>query len=240
MGKELLISPTGAYDLFDGEIKVCLIDVEKIDHFQSSKYANIPCEWEGKPVLEIEGFGVIGEHGKGYGRIGLQECYKLAQKISEGRIIVDATWGAGPFYEHCGFKGVKEGEPGIKYFEPTPEAIKALFPEKQNSKNQCLLKERESDLDFQMDFQLDDIPAPTDDIGNQNQEKTGGIKDLLALKAQKLDKASEHERQERENAVKQAEKIGEPLSRENVKKLRDKEEKARLEMYKQLLKQRGP
>jgi len=152
-----------AYNMFDGEQKVGEADVTVLAAFEPSKYPGCPEAWKGKSVLEIEGFGIFGidggGHGRGYGRAGLQECYKLAQEVSDGRMVVHATWGAGPFYEHCGFKGEQAGKEGIKYFEPTEEALGALFPKGRGVHARLSLQKKPPE-DFQFDFegiQLDDI-----------------------------------------------------------------------------------
>ena len=94
------ISNMFAYDMFEGDTKVgtCNISIH-------SQYSGFQCPdtWKDKSVLEIDGFGTFQRNG--YGRAGLQKCYELSQQMGcEGRIVVHATWGAGSFYEHCGFR----------------------------------------------------------------------------------------------------------------------------------------
>ena len=60
----------------------------------------------------------------------------------------------------------------------------------------------------------------------------------LESKAVALDKASAKQRKAREDAVAKAEKAGKPLSKEEVKKLRDAEGRARARAYKGMLEQR--
>ena len=147
----------GSYDMFDGETKVGSLDVALIKAFPVAGYPGCPDAWNGKPVLEIEGIGVFGlenaGHGRGYGRFGLQACYKLAQNLSEGRMVVHAIWKAGPFYEHCGFRGLHAGEEGIKYFEPTQKALCALFPKGKEMPPTFTIKKRPRE-NFQFDFEL--------------------------------------------------------------------------------------
>ena len=70
--------------------------------------------------------------------------------------------------------------------------------------------------------------------------ENGGLKKMLTLasKEKELDKASEKQRKAREDAVAKAEKTGKPLSKEEVKKLRDAEGRARAKAYKGLLEER--
>ncbi|MDY6407640.1 MAG: hypothetical protein SPL08_02925 [Pseudomonadota bacterium] len=60
----------------------------------------------------------------------------------------------------------------------------------------------------------------------------------LASKEKALNKASEKQRKTREDEVAKAEKAGKPLSKEEVKKLRDAEGRARAKAYKGMLEQR--
>ena len=70
--------------------------------------------------------------------------------------------------------------------------------------------------------------------------KNGRLKEMLTLasKEKALDRASEKQRKAREGAVAKAEKAGKPLSKEEVKKLRDSEGRARARAYKGMLEQR--
>ena len=163
---------SGSYDMFDGDAQIGEADIAVLDTFESSNYPGCPSEWNGKTVLEIEGFGVFGDgedlHGKGYGRLGLQKCYELAQKLSEGRMVVHATWGAGPFYEHCGFKGMNKGKEGIKYFEPNLETLQLLFPPPKKINQAFQLKKRpKEDCEFDMREFLSDLK----ESGAQKEEK---------------------------------------------------------------------
>lgn len=154
---------SGSYDMFDGDAKIGEADIAILDAFDPSGYPGCPSEWNGKTVLEIEGFGVFGDgedlHGRGYGRLGLQKCYELAQKLSEGRMVVHATWGAGSFYEHCGFKGMNKGREGIKYFEPNPETLQLLFltPPRKIEQTFQLKKRPKEDFEFNMDEFLSNL-----------------------------------------------------------------------------------
>lgn len=160
-----------AYDMFDGDTKIgtCNISIHpKHDSYQC------PASWKDKPVLEIDGFGTVGFHGKGYGRAGLQKCYELSQQMGcEGRIVVHATWGAGSFYEHCGFNSNNLGKPGIKYFEPTPENLKKLF--KGGKKDNFLFKENIPDFSAFADFNLDDFDQHKSDQKSIENDIEGGV-----------------------------------------------------------------
>lgn len=74
----------------------------------------------------------------------------------------------------------------------------------------------------------------------KSRAKSGGLKKMLTLasKEKALDKASEKQRKEREEEVAKAEKAGKPLSKEEVKKLRDAEGRARARAYKGMLEER--
>lgn len=145
------ISNIFAYDMFAGDTKVgtCNISI----HPQYSGF-QCPDTWKDKSVLEIDGFGTFQRNG--YGRAGLQKCYELSQQMGcEGRIVVHATWGAGSFYEHCGFNSYNPGKPGIKYFEPTPENLEKLF--KGGEKDNFLFRESAPDFNAFANFNFDDF-----------------------------------------------------------------------------------
>ena len=125
-----------SFDMMDGDVKVGMMQISVHKQKKASRGKNqiYPDSWfigyseQLKPVLEIDGFGTIGYHGRGYGKAGLQRAYEMSiEHGCGGRIEVHATWGAGSFYEHCGFVGKNKGEPGIKYFEPTKENIAMLY-----------------------------------------------------------------------------------------------------------------
>lgn len=125
-----------AFDMVDGDKTVGQMNVSVHKQKTSSRGESqiYPDSWfigdteQLKPVLEIDGFGTVGNQGGGYGRAGLQRAYEMSlEKGCDGRVEVHATWGAGSFYEHCGFVGKNKGQPGIKYFEPTEENIVALY-----------------------------------------------------------------------------------------------------------------
>lgn len=140
-----------AYDMFEGDTKVgtCNISIHP-------QYSGVQCPetWKDKPVLEIDGFGTFQRNG--YGRAGLQKCYELSQQMGcEGRIVVHATWGAGSFYEHCGFNSDNPGQPGIKYFEPTSENLEKLF--KGGKKDNFSFRENRPDFSAFANFNFDDF-----------------------------------------------------------------------------------
>ena len=128
-----------------------------------------------KPILEIDGFGTCGfsevddsgnpivYQGKGYGRAGLQRAYEISlEKGCEGRMEVYATWGAGSFYEHCGFACMdnkNRGHPGIKYFEPTKENIAKLY---KGGRNETLSLQPANVMDCS-GVNLDDLLAEIED-----------------------------------------------------------------------------
>ena len=79
------------------------------------------------------------------------------------------------------------------------------------------------------------LPRIKEQVKKQEKEDKKGFSDLLT-KAKALDRASAKERRQRETLVKMADEAGIPLSKEEVKKLRDKEERARLKVAKRFLK----
>ena len=79
------------------------------------------------------------------------------------------TWGAGSFYEHCGFNSDNPGKPGIKYFEPTPENLEKLF--KGRKKDNFLLKENIPDFSAFADFNLDDFEQHKSDQKRSDNNK---------------------------------------------------------------------
>ena len=94
------------------------------DSWFIDKYSNIVL-----PTLEITGLEALNKKGTGQGRLCLQALYKLSRrKGCGGRLQVIASFGAGTFYEHCGFQGPQNGADGIKYFDPTPQSLALLFP----------------------------------------------------------------------------------------------------------------
>ena len=128
-----------AFDMVDGDKTVGTMNVS-VHHQKTSSRGEkqiYPDSWfigeteQLKPILEITGLGTIWHQGEGYGRAGLQRAYEMSlEQGCDGRVEVHATWGAGKFYEHCGFvgkNGEKNGQPGIKYFEPTEKNIAALY-----------------------------------------------------------------------------------------------------------------
>lgn len=125
-----------AFDMVDGDKTVGTINVSVHRKKTSSRGENqiYPDSWfigdteHLKPVLEIDGYGTLDNQGHGYGRAGLQRAYEMSlNEGCGGRMEVHATWGAGSFYEHCGFVGKNKGQPEIKYFEPTKENIATLY-----------------------------------------------------------------------------------------------------------------
>lgn len=82
-----------------------------------------------RPVLEVTDLETFQQKKSVNGRLCLQALYELSyQKGCGGRIQVFADFGSASFYEHCGFKGGKVGENGLKYFDPTPQNLSLLFP----------------------------------------------------------------------------------------------------------------
>ena len=133
--EDLTNSEMYSFDMLDskkiGEIHISIhkkkTDIQKEKHTYPDSFY-IEDSNQLKPILEIDGFSTIGNSGGGYGRAGLQRAYEMSvEKGCEGRMEVHATWGAGAFYEHCGFMGKEKGKPGVKYFEPTSENIKKLY-----------------------------------------------------------------------------------------------------------------
>lgn len=146
-----------AFDMVDGDKTVGQMNVSVHKQKTSSRGESqiYPDSWfigdteQLKPVLEIDGFGTVGNQGGGYGRAGLQRAYEMSlEKGCDGRVEVHATWGAGKFYEHCGFvgkNGEKSGKPGIKYFEPTEENVAALY---KGDKREDLSLQTAKPMDF--------------------------------------------------------------------------------------------
>lgn len=161
-----------AFDMVDGDKTVGQMNVSVHKQKTSSRGESqiYPDSWfigdteQLKPVLEIDGFGTIENQGHGYGRAGLQRAYEMSlEKGCDGRVEVHATWGAGKFYEHCGFvgkNGEKNGQPGIKYFEPTEENVAVLY---KSGKRENLSLQTAKPMDFG-DFSLDDFNNPIDDF----------------------------------------------------------------------------
>lgn len=90
------------------------------------------------------------------------------EKGCEGRMEVHATWGAGSFYEHCGFIGKEKGEPGIKYFDPTPENIEKLY---KGGKRENLTFQKSKALDFGALY-IEDLLEPTETVETTQQKET--------------------------------------------------------------------
>lgn len=151
-----------AYDMFDGDIKVGICNISIHPQHDAFK---CPDSWKGKPVMEIDAFGSTEAQDHGFGRAGLQQCYEKSLELGcEGRIVVHATWGAGSFYEHCGFQSDNLGKPGIKYFEPTPENLAKLF--KGERKTNFSFRESIPDFNIFNGLSLDDFPT---DISDNNE-----------------------------------------------------------------------
>jgi len=148
-----------------------------------------------KPVLEISGFATADNAGLGYGRAGLQRAYEMSlQQGCEGRVTVPSTWGAGPFYEHCGFS---DGLHGIKYFEPTEENIAALY---KGEKKEGLRLEVEENQSISLEEAEAIIAAENGEVISQFYEKDSKAKNANDIK-------KEHPRDLKEADV---EKSGEP------------------------------
>ena len=180
-----------AFDMVDGDKTVGQMNISVHRQKTSSRGENqiYPDSWfigdseQLKPVLEIDGFGTVGNQGGGYGRAGLQRAYEMSlEKGCSGRVEVLATFGAGSFYEHCGFVG--KHKDGLKYFEPTEKNIATLY---EGGKRENLSLQTAKPMDFG-DFSLDDIHSPVDDfvdIVNMSYDDNivdKNIKDLLSGK----------------------------------------------------------
>ena len=74
--------------------------------------------------------------------------------------------------------------------------------------------------------------------GGPKSKSTGGFKDKLAEKSEKLDRASERERAKRERLVQRALKANNPLSASEVMALRRREEEKRRDVCKEILRKR--
>ena len=73
---------------------------------------------------------------------------------------------------------------------------------------------------------------------NNKPQPTGGLKDKLAEKSARLDRASEFERAKREAFVARAEERGKPLTADEVMALRKPEEEKRRDEYRKILNER--
>lgn len=135
VSEDMLSQEIYSYDMVDNEQRVGNIDIsihrKKIA--SDDERQSYPSSWfvensnQLKPVLSIDGLGLFGYQGAGYGRAALQRAYEMSvEQGCEGRIEVPVTWNAG-FYEHCGLVGKEIGKPETKYFEPTPENIEKLY-----------------------------------------------------------------------------------------------------------------
>ncbi len=166
-GLNIDFSEMYAFDMVDGDKTVGRMNVSVHKQKTSSRGESqiYPDSWfigdteQLKPVLEIDGFGTIENQGHGYGRAGLQRAYEMSlEKGCDGRVEVHATWGAGKFYEHCGFSGrngENNGQPGIKYFEPTEENVATLY---KGGKRENLSLQTAKPIDFG-DIDIDSLLA---------------------------------------------------------------------------------
>ena len=88
-----------------------------------------------KPFINISRYDFTGYQKQGFGRLGLQHCFRLSHQLGgQGRICLCATNNAGGFYEKCGFYGTQKGKDGYKFFNPLPYNLKLLFSQKDPSK----------------------------------------------------------------------------------------------------------
>ena len=84
---------------------------------------------EMRMILEITGLESFHQRGCGNGRACLQALYEFSRRVGcGGRMQVVADFNSGAFYEHCGFKGMDAAQDGFKYFDPTAQNLKLLFP----------------------------------------------------------------------------------------------------------------
>lgn len=175
MTENFNIKNDGSYSVYNGEEIIGSCSIQTHQYFD---YPDCPNLWKGKPVLEITGLGITEEvHAfhSGYGRSMLLACYEYSQKIGcEGRIAVPATWGNGSFYEHCGFRGDKPGEDGMKYFEPTPENIEKLFKNKRNH-NLSFHPVSFAGLELNIPAQEDNLSEPENQSEDKSLPKTDRI-----------------------------------------------------------------
>ncbi|MFI3242519.1 MAG: GNAT family N-acetyltransferase [Alphaproteobacteria bacterium] len=117
-----------------------------------------------KPYMEIVGFGTVGgddeNRRKGLGREALKAIYNFSiENECAGRMEAHATFGAGGFYEACGFKHlnnknrtqyIEEGyhnNDGIKFFDPNDNiAMTKLTKIKgDNAERIASVRERQSE-----------------------------------------------------------------------------------------------
>ena len=135
VSEDMLSQEIYLYDMVDNEQRVGTIgiSIHRKKIASADERQSYPSSWfvensnQLKPVLSIDGLGVFGYQGAGYGRAALQRAYEMSvEQGCEGRIEIPVTWNVG-FYEHCGLVGKEAGKPETKYFEPTPENIEKLY-----------------------------------------------------------------------------------------------------------------
>lgn len=81
-----------------------------------------------RPFLKITDLETMENKQAGNGRLCLQALFEVSKKYGcQGRMLVEADFGSGAFYEHCGFKAQKEESDCIKYFDPTKENLDLLY-----------------------------------------------------------------------------------------------------------------
>lgn len=183
VSEDMLSQEIYSFDMVDNEHKVGNIDIsihrKKI--VSGDERQSYPSSWfventnQLKPVLSIDGLGLFGYQGAGYGRAALQRAYEMSvEQGCEGRIEVPVTWNAG-FYEHCGLVGKKVGQPETKYFEPSPENIEKLY---KGGKRENLALKIAEPMDLES-IRLDDfIEQPEDNNMVDKFDQYGRLRNL--------------------------------------------------------------
>lgn len=147
-------------DVLDGGIKVAEMQIYIDCNPNPPNGELFPESWfdaqnKVKPFLEILGITTFGNAKRGYGRAMLQKAYEISKAHGcEGRIKVIATWGAGTFYEHCGFVTPNPnqiGKEGTKYFVPTEKKLEILYAKKGNSNIEIQLSKPNDWSDFDIE-----------------------------------------------------------------------------------------
>lgn len=183
VSEDMLSQEIYSFDMVDNEQRVGNIDIsihrKKIA--SDDERQSYPSSWfvensnQLKPVLSIDGLGLFGYQGAGYGRAALQRAYEMSvEQGCEGRIEVPVTWNAG-FYEHCGLVGKEAGKPETKYFEPTPENIEKLY---KGGKRENLALKIAEPMDLES-IRLDDfIEQPEDNNMVDKFDQYGRLRNL--------------------------------------------------------------
>ena len=133
----LLPSENLFFKICDGEREVgdCAISIYKNLTSFRGKEQKYPDSWfENEksdkllPILEVDVYNTLAEQRKGYGRLGYQKIYELSlDKGCGGRIITEAAFKAGGFYDKLGLQSPKCYEEKNKIIEKKYESIRNSY-----------------------------------------------------------------------------------------------------------------